>query len=77
MAIGDLDDDGELNVVASAPYADSTTKSATGQVVIWQSRVEFVDVDQDGFVAQRSGGLDCHDDDDAVFLVGWKSSAMV
>ena len=63
MTIGDLDDDGELNVVVSAPYADSLNHSATGQVVMWQSRVEFVDADGDGFVAQTSGGLDCQDDD--------------
>ena len=67
VAVADLNDDGETEILASAPYGDVNGYSASGRVVSWQSQSTYVDVDLDGFVDVFSGGLDCNDEDANIY----------
>ena len=67
LALGDVDGDGEANLLFSAPYQDAGGWYSAGQVFSWQSLADFPDVDQDGFIDMDAGGIDCDDSDASIF----------
>ena len=66
ITVGDLNNDGNKEVVASAPYGDVNGYSGAGRVVSWQMQSTYLDDDGDGFVDVYAGGVDCDDADSAV-----------
>ena len=67
LAMGDIDGDGEANLLISAPYQDAGSWSSAGQVFSWQLSVDFPDLDQDGFIDMEAGGIDCDDSESSIF----------
>ena len=64
---GDLDGDGFVDVVVSAPYSDFSGWTGAGQIYKWSKGIDFIDVDQDGFVDWQGGGVDCVDSNSSIF----------
>ena len=63
ITVGDLNNDGENELIASAPYGDVNGYSGAGRVVSWQIQSTYIDDDGDGFVDVFVGGVDCDDAD--------------
>ena len=67
VAVGeDVQGDGYPDLLVGAPLDSPGARTGAGAVWVWPFIPAYLDEDDDGFVAQISGGLDCDDDDDEV-----------
>ena len=67
ITVGDLNNDGENEVIAGAPYGDVNGYFGAGRVVSWQVQTTFIDEDGDGFVDVFAYGVDCDDADASIY----------